>query len=133
HPVRRDQPREVLRGTRLRGAAHPRAGPRAFGGEPVQGGLRKGGGWGGIGDGWGMGTTRGHPLHLVPGTSFTPDTKLAGTKEVVPRPWRQTDPVLERTRFVLEQERSGLSISELCRRYGISRPTGYQWIRRYRS
>lgn len=48
-------------------------------------------------------------------------------------PWRQTDPVLERTRFVLEHERSGLSISELCRRYGISRPTGYQWIRRYRA
>lgn len=47
-------------------------------------------------------------------------------------PWRQTDPVLERTRFVLEAERSGLSISELCRRYGISRPTGYHWIRRYR-
>lgn len=48
-------------------------------------------------------------------------------------PWRQTDPVLERTRFVLEAERSGLSISELCRWYGISRPTAYQWMRRYRA
>ena len=48
-------------------------------------------------------------------------------------PWRQTDPVLERTRFVLEAERSGIALSELCRRYGISRPTGYQWIRRYQA
>lgn len=48
-------------------------------------------------------------------------------------PWRQTDPVLERTRFVLEAERSGWSISELCRRYGISRPTAYHWIRRYQA
>jgi len=48
-------------------------------------------------------------------------------------PWRQTDPVLERTRFVLEAERSGIALSELCRRYGISRPTGYHWIRRYQA
>jgi transposase InsO family protein len=37
----------------------------------------------------------------------------------------------ERTRFVADV-RSGLhSISELCRRHGISRKTGYKWIHRY--
>ncbi len=44
----------------------------------------------------------------------------------------------ERTKFVLEWERlfeksRGLvNLSELCRAYGISRPTGYTWLDRYR-
>ena len=37
----------------------------------------------------------------------------------------------EKTRF-LADVRSGLdSVAELCRRHGISRKTGYKWIRRY--
>ena len=37
----------------------------------------------------------------------------------------------ERTRF-LSDHLSGLyTVAELCRRYGISRKTGYKWIRRY--
>lgn len=52
-------------------------------------------------------------------------------------PWRRTDAVKERTKFVLEWERlfeknRGLvNVSELCRAYGISRPTGYVWLNRY--
>jgi transposase InsO family protein len=38
----------------------------------------------------------------------------------------------ERARFVLEAERSFLSFSALCRRHGISRPTGHKWLERYR-
>jgi transposase InsO family protein len=37
----------------------------------------------------------------------------------------------ERARFVLDAELSDLSHAELCRRYNISRPTGYQWLQRY--
>jgi transposase len=37
----------------------------------------------------------------------------------------------ERTRFVLEYERGLWSMAELCRIYGVSRETGYQWLRRY--
>jgi putative transposase len=37
----------------------------------------------------------------------------------------------ERVRFVLEQETELYSMSELCRMYGISRETGYYWLRRY--
>jgi putative transposase len=53
-------------------------------------------------------------------------------------PWRRTDAVKERTKFVLEWERlfeknrGIVNLSELCRAYGISRPTGYTWLHRYR-
>jgi transposase len=37
----------------------------------------------------------------------------------------------ERAKFVLEKERDELNMAELCRRYGISRQTGYKWLERY--
>lgn len=46
-------------------------------------------------------------------------------------PWKEQSPMNERTRF-LSDHLSGLyTVSELCRRYGVSRKTGYKWIRRY--
>lgn len=46
-------------------------------------------------------------------------------------PWNETTPVEERAKFVLAA-RSGLySMSELCERYEISRPTGYKWVGRF--
>ena len=36
----------------------------------------------------------------------------------------------ERARFVLEAQLADNSFSETCRRYGISRPTGYKWLER---
>ena len=47
-------------------------------------------------------------------------------------PWRTCTVEKERARFVVEAELSDLLHAELCRRYNISRPTGYKWIRRYR-
>jgi transposase-like protein len=54
-------------------------------------------------------------------------------------PWKATDAMKERTKFVLEwerrwQETEGLAVNkaELCRMFGVSRPTGYSWVRRYR-
>lgn len=38
----------------------------------------------------------------------------------------------QRARFVLKAEPSDLSFAELCRRHGISCPTGYEWLGRYR-
>jgi transposase InsO family protein len=38
----------------------------------------------------------------------------------------------EKIRFVVEYERDELTMTELCGRYGISRETGYVWLRRYR-
>ena len=46
-------------------------------------------------------------------------------------PWRTQTIMDERARFVLEAQQSFLSHAELCRRYGISRPTGYKWLKRY--
>ena len=38
----------------------------------------------------------------------------------------------EKLRFVFEYQRDGLSMVDLCERFGISRETGYVWLRRYR-
>lgn len=37
----------------------------------------------------------------------------------------------ERKRFIEQRQRSGLSLAELCRRFGISRKTGYKWLERW--
>jgi putative transposase len=46
-------------------------------------------------------------------------------------PWRVTSPMYERQRFVLDAEHTSASFAELCRRYDISRKTGYKWLDRY--
>ena len=45
--------------------------------------------------------------------------------------WLETGAVTERRRFVLEHETGLFTVSELCERFGISRPTGYKWLSRY--
>src|SRR5579863_4707501 len=47
-------------------------------------------------------------------------------------PWKASSVMDERMRFVLEHEAEQYSMSELCRMYGVSRETGYYWLRRYR-
>src|SRR5213596_305609 len=46
-------------------------------------------------------------------------------------PWRETLAMDERLRFVQDVHRPGWSIAELCRRYEVSRKTGYKWLRAY--
>ena len=46
-------------------------------------------------------------------------------------PWKEICAVKERVRFIDEWERGDLSMLALCRKYGISRQTGYKWVRRY--
>ena len=46
-------------------------------------------------------------------------------------PFPETRVMDERQRFVFEAFRSLTSRAELCRRYGISRKTGYKWLRRW--
>ena len=55
-------------------------------------------------------------------------------------PWSQTDAMKERVKFALEWERrwkathgGRVGMSELCRMFGVSRPTGDLWIARYRA
>src|SRR5262245_49032134 len=37
----------------------------------------------------------------------------------------------ERKHFIDAHQRGELSVSELCRRFGISRKTGYKWLERF--
>lgn len=54
-------------------------------------------------------------------------------------PWSRTNPSKERVKFALEWEKrwdageGRMNLSELCREFGISRETGYVWLRRYRA
>ena len=53
-------------------------------------------------------------------------------------PWKESDAMKERTKFVLEWERrlnegdGQTNVAQLCREFGISRETGYVWLRRFR-
>lgn len=46
-------------------------------------------------------------------------------------PWREICPMEERMSFLVQVNESDESLSALCRRFGISRKTGYKWIERY--
>lgn len=46
-------------------------------------------------------------------------------------PWKETCAVEQRLAFVREAVRDDVSKAELCRRYGISRPTGDKWLERF--
>lgn len=47
-------------------------------------------------------------------------------------PWKETDVMSERIRFVVEVLAGGESVRALSARYGISRKTGHKWLRRYK-
>src|SRR5215510_6898915 len=46
-------------------------------------------------------------------------------------PWRETCPMDERSIFIAEWLRGEVSVSELCRLFGVSRKTGYKWWNRF--
>jgi len=46
-------------------------------------------------------------------------------------PWEQTSAMDQREKFITDCLSGWYSKSELCRAYGISRPTAYKWIKRY--
>lgn len=48
-------------------------------------------------------------------------------------PWSETTIMKERCRFVIRALEPGANKSELCREFGISRPTADKWINRYLS
>lgn len=48
-------------------------------------------------------------------------------------PWRESSVVEERLRFVVLASRQERTIKDLCAEFGISRQTGYVWLRRYRA
>lgn len=46
-------------------------------------------------------------------------------------PWKETTTMSLRTEFIHLAELENANLSELSRRFGISRKTGYKWLRRY--
>ena len=46
-------------------------------------------------------------------------------------PWSEISPMDQKTQFIADYQRGLFSLAELCRRFGISRKTGYKWIERY--
>jgi putative transposase len=46
-------------------------------------------------------------------------------------PWKETCAMDERLTFIAAHLKREYSVSELCRHFGISRPTAYKWIERY--
>lgn len=46
-------------------------------------------------------------------------------------PWSETSTMDQKTLFIKDYIRGGFAMTELCRRYEISRPTGYQWVARF--
>lgn len=47
--------------------------------------------------------------------------------------WKVSGVVEERFRFVEDYNEETWTVAELCRHYGISRPTAYKWLARYQS
>lgn len=48
-------------------------------------------------------------------------------------PWRASTPMSLRQEFVQFVAHQTVPVSELCRRYGISRKTGHKWLRRFQT
>jgi putative transposase len=46
-------------------------------------------------------------------------------------PWSETSPMDQRVQFVTDAQRGHEEFTTLCRRYGVSRKTGYKWLARY--
>ena len=46
-------------------------------------------------------------------------------------PWKEASTMTERARFIADYERGLCSMTELCRRYGVSRTTGYKLLQRF--
>lgn len=47
--------------------------------------------------------------------------------------WRTTNVQEQRMKFVMVASRKERSLTQLCTEFGISRPTGYSWLKRYQA
>src|SRR5271168_4075660 len=47
-------------------------------------------------------------------------------------PWKESRIVDQRLQFLSSYQKEEMSVSDLCPEFGVSRPTGYRWINRYK-
>ena len=45
--------------------------------------------------------------------------------------WKDVSTMSQRAEFVVLASAEGVNVSELCRRFGVSRKTGDKWLSRY--
>ena len=48
-------------------------------------------------------------------------------------PWRSVTLMSQRIEFIMLNENKEINFTDLCRRFNISRKTGYKWLQRYRN
>ncbi len=82
------------------------------------------------------GPDRRHRLHFRPATSFTRFGLVKGCSKLgftggSRMPWNARTALEQRRAFIEEWQREQDGLAELCRKYGISRPTGYKWVQRF--
>lgn len=46
-------------------------------------------------------------------------------------PWSETSTMDQKHLFIQDYIKGSFAMAELCRRYGISRPTGCKWVKRF--
>ena len=46
-------------------------------------------------------------------------------------PWKESRITDQRLQFLSSYQKEEMSVADLCRAYGISRPTAYRWTNRY--
>src|SRR5213595_1007853 len=56
---------------------------------------------------------------------------IASARRRVPMPWKETSAMDQRIKLIADWLSGDYCKSELCRSYGISRPTADKWIGRY--
>ena len=56
---------------------------------------------------------------------------LAFTHDDAFMPWKEIRIVDQRLQFLSSYQKEEMSVTDLCHKYGISRPTAYKWIKRY--
>ena len=47
-------------------------------------------------------------------------------------PWKTESVVKQRLEFLIDVEKKEETVTSLCLRYGVSRKTGYKWLKRYK-
>ena len=57
---------------------------------------------------------------------------LWSTHDDAGMPWKESRIVDQRLQFLSNYQKEEMSLSDLCREFGVSRPTGYRWINRYK-
>jgi len=67
-----------------------------------------------------------------PGGSFTEQTGRMVYTNGRNMPFKKTSAMDQKLQFISEWNRGELDLSKLCRKYSVSRPTGYKWVERFK-